>query len=161
MDDLKTSGVRSACRYVQNNKLTSLAGLAQVSNLTTLNAAGNSLISLDGVRHCAGLNTLQAGGNSFSGVDAIAAVRGCPALLTLDLQDNQITDAAGLLQLLEVPAMRMCSARARPLPPEQSPHVPSCAQHREYLPALVRTAHAHLSRAEVTCAPVAGCRARC
>ena len=93
----------SACRYIQNNKLTSLAGLAQVPALTTLHAAGNALASLDGVQHCAGLNTLQAGSNSLSGPDAITAVTGCTALMTLDLQDNQIADAAALLRLLEVP----------------------------------------------------------
>ncbi len=98
-----TSGRLAARRYIQNNKLTSLAGLARVPALTTLDAAGNALVSLNGVQHCPSLSTLQAGSNSFSGPEAVAAVRACTALMTLDLQDNQIADAAGLLQFLEVP----------------------------------------------------------
>ena len=88
--------------YVQNNKLASLAKLKQVPTLTTLDAASNRLRSLDGVQRCPGLVTLHAGGNGFDGVAAVAAVAGCTALTTLDLQDNSIGDAAGLLELLKV-----------------------------------------------------------
>ncbi len=89
-------------RYVHNNKLTSLNGLERVPTLTTINAASNRLQSLDGVQHCAGLGSLHAGGNGFDSLAAIAVLACCMALTTLDLQENCISDADGLLELLKV-----------------------------------------------------------
>ena len=88
-------------RYLQQNKISSLTSLKLTPALASLNVANNALSSLAGVEHCLQLSTLLAAGNTLDTLEALQPLRACTDLTTLDLQQNNLQEAEGLITFLQ------------------------------------------------------------
>lgn len=75
---------------MQNNAIDSLHGLRALRNLVTINISNNCITTLDGLEHCPRLSTLHAANNQLASLCALAALRSCAQLATLDLQGNKV-----------------------------------------------------------------------
>ena len=94
--------------FAQQNCLTSLAPLASLPHLDTLNVSANRLQSLDGLDKLPVLTSLQAAGNSLATLDALECLPRCALLSSLDVTHNGLDgDGDALLALLAtMPALR-------------------------------------------------------
>ena len=78
---------------MQNNKLEDLQALQQLPCLNVLNISQNELTSLTGIEACTELNTLICSSNKLASLQSVRPLAECPALMTVDIQDNQLNDA--------------------------------------------------------------------
>ncbi|KAK9831315.1 hypothetical protein WJX81_001414 [Elliptochloris bilobata] len=103
------------CLYAQCNTLLELGDLGRFKNLDTLNISSNSISSLQGLSGCVNLRTLLAANNRLAGPRALADLPRCSALVTLDLQENQLGNTQVLEALKQLPNMRCVYLRGNPV----------------------------------------------
>lgn len=80
------------CRYLQNNVLSDLRGLDRLPSLEALNVSNNQLEDLSALKDCETLQTLLCSHNNLTSFESLAFLQTCPALSTVDLQDNDLDD---------------------------------------------------------------------
>ncbi len=85
-------------------------------SLRTLDLSNNKLTRIEGLRSLPALHTLNVAKNSIATTEDIAELRELTSLVTLDISDNALEDAAATLAvLLDVPAMTCLYLRGNPL----------------------------------------------
>lgn len=86
------------CLFVQQNVLCDLDGVQRLPNLDTLNISSNRIGDLGAVKYCEKLTTLIATGNLLENKEDLLPLKECTSLVSLDLQNNKLTD----VEILEV-----------------------------------------------------------
>ena len=79
-----------------------MEGLDKLVNLRVLNLADNMFTKVEGLGGCLGLDSLMLGRNRIgkNGLDDLYGLIECPALCSLDLQNNLISDENILPEIL-------------------------------------------------------------
>lgn len=103
------------CLHMQQNSLWAISHLEGCPELDTLNVCHNQLKRLDGLACCSKLQTLLATHNQLESLESVAHLAECPSLVTLDLQNNNISDPAVLELLKGMPNLRCLYLKGNPV----------------------------------------------
>lgn len=76
--------------YLQDNQITVMENLEGLVNLATLNLSGNSITEIAGIATLPNLSTFNIAKNALASAESLEHLKGCPALATLDLSDNNL-----------------------------------------------------------------------
>ena len=93
-------------RYLQDNAIESLEGLERLPELEVLNVSNNRLTDLDPLSRCTKLATFLGANNDLADINGIKAISLCQYLATVDLQDNDLSDAQVTLPPLIKPTAK-------------------------------------------------------
>ena len=91
------------CLYLHENVITKIEGLDNLAELRVLNLSDNMITTIEGLGGCNNLDSLMLGRNRIgkNGLDDLKGLLEAQAIVSLDIQNNNISDEAILPEILQ------------------------------------------------------------